>query len=424
MTTVSTFSPQIVSEFWGIIACCFFLPVLPKKNHFIIKTIAAACLYFLCVAAMIHFQIIWYIQLTLKFLLFAFFLSAGTKCSIYSAFYFSCWIYDITYLGFQIKCLLDKQLGSSATVLDSFVIGIPVYLGIYFIFYFTVIVPMFQTSQLPVNRRQMILALVTIAPFLFISNTIYVYADFFADTFFGILCCFFIFICSTIILYLERTTFIHNDMVQEYRFMQHIFAQRSAQYALSKETIDIINRKCHDMKHQLTALEHISDDAVRSEYIHQVKSSVNIYDSVYHTGNDTLDTLLTEKGLVCQNRNIIIKCMADAAKLDFMNPVDIYTLFGNALDNAIEYVSSIKDCDRRMISVEIREKQSMLFISIENFLDHDLLFKNGLPVSTKNDTINHGFGTKSMRYTVEKYHGHMTIQTENHMFTLNFLFTL
>lgn len=423
-TLLSFLSAQIATDLRGVIACYFFLPVLPRKKYFFLKTAIASCFYFLCVAVMIQFQIIWYVQLIIKFLLFTLVFLSGTQCSLYTGFYLSCFVYDIIYLCFQINCLIHKLFPSTLGAYGNFLLSAVIYLGIDILFYFLVIRRMFGEDTLPVNRRQTILALVTIIPFLFMSNSIYAYADYFADSFIGVLCCVFIFICCTILLYLERATFLHNEMVQQYQFMQHVFAQRSAQYELSKETIDIINRKCHDMKHQLSALQHISDDEMRSDYINQVKSSITIYDSLFHTGNETLDTLLSEKGLVCQNRNITIKCIADAAKLDFMNPVDLYTLFGNALDNAMEYVSTIQEPERRIISIEIREKQSMLFVSIENFLDEQLDFQNGLPVSTKNDNMNHGFGTKSIRYTVEKYHGHMTISATNHMFTMNFLFSL
>ena len=54
------------------------------------------------------------------------------------------------------------------------------------------------------------------------------------------------------------------------------------------------------------------------------------------TGNEILDTILTEKSLICENSGIHINCVADGSLLAFMNPVDLYTLFGNALDNAIE----------------------------------------------------------------------------------------
>lgn len=58
--------------------------------------------------------------------------------------------------------------------------------------------------------------------------------------------------------------------------------------------------------------------------------------TLVHTGNDALDAILSEKGLACEQGGIAFRCMADGAAVGFMAPTDIYSLFGNALDNAIE----------------------------------------------------------------------------------------
>ena len=111
----------------------------------------------------------------------------------------------------------------------------------------------------------------------------------------------------------------------------------------SAENVDLINRKCHDLKHQIAALRRISDRREREESIQALEQSVMIYDSVVKTGNDILDTVLTEKSLLCESRGITLTCVADGDCLDFMDGVDIYTIFGNALDNAIESVTPLDD---------------------------------------------------------------------------------
>lgn len=59
---------------------------------------------------------------------------------------------------------------------------------------------------------------------------------------------------------------------------------------------------------------------------------------------------------------IILNCMADGACLDFMDAVDIYTIFGNALDNAIESVSKLEDPEQRMISVMVFSRADLIFL--------------------------------------------------------------
>lgn len=68
-----------------------------------------------------------------------------------------------------------------------------------------------------------------------------------------------------------------------------------AQQKSAKEAIDIINIKCHDLKHQIGALAKMDDPLARSKYLQEVSEAVSIYDAVYHTGNKALDYILREK---------------------------------------------------------------------------------------------------------------------------------
>ena len=140
------------------------------------------------------------------------------------------------------------------------------------------------------------------------------------------------------------------------------------------------------------------------------------------TGNEVLDTVLTEKSLFCEASGIQANCVADGHLLDFMDPVDLYTIFGNALDNAIESVSAIEDRTRRIIDVQVFSEKQMLVIQIINPIGQELTFDaEGLPVSTKEPNGYHGFGLRSIRHTAEKYGGFMTVKAEDGVFYLRLL---
>jgi sensor histidine kinase regulating citrate/malate metabolism len=110
--------------------------------------------------------------------------------------------------------------------------------------------------------------------------------------------------------------------------------------------------------------------------------------------------------------------VADGKQLEFIDPVDLYTILGNAIDNAIEAVRKLEEPDHRVVSVTIYAKQHMSVLQIENYYEGELHFAGGLPVSSKQDHRYHGFGVKSIRSTVEKYGGSISIDTENHIFLL------
>ena len=229
-----------------------------------------------------------------------------------------------------------------------------------------------------------------------------------------------LFCCVFVLLYeAEGQKEIH--LLAEVRAEQRIRRQMKAEYELSRETIDIINRKSHDLKHQIAALRLVSSPEEREASLREVERSVQIYDMAADTGNQVLDTVLTEKGLICQNDHIAWTCMARGSGLDFISPVDLYTLLGNALDNAIESSRNIADQDRRVIRVTVRESHGAVFFQIENFYEQPLSMTDGLPRTTKDDEENHGFGLQSIRAITERYDGTMDIETEDGRFLLTIL---
>ena len=99
--------------------------------------------------------------------------------------------------------------------------------------------------------------------------------------------------------------------------------------------------------------------------------------------------------------------------------MDIYTLLGNALDNAIEAVSKYKEIEKRVVSLTISAKESFLCIQTNNYYEGKLEFKDGLPISTKKrNRAYHGFGMKSMKHLSEKYGGTMVASLDNGIFML------
>lgn len=132
------------------------------------------------------------------------------------------------------------------------------------------------------------------------------------------------FYCITL-LYLQNTLFKKSSMRKELEMIQLLWHQQKSQYQISKETIDLINRKCHDLKHQVRALRTLSSEEEKEKQISEIEDSVGIYSAIVHTGNEILDVILSEKSLRCEDREIHINCVADGSLLSFMNPVDLYT---------------------------------------------------------------------------------------------------
>jgi sensor histidine kinase regulating citrate/malate metabolism len=152
-----------------------------------------------------------------------------------------------------------------------------------------------------------------------------------------------------------------------------------------------------------------------------MERAISVFESQNKTGNSVLDTVLTGKSLQCGEYNINFTCVADGTLLDFMEALDICSIFGNALDNAIESVKELADSEKRLIRLAVFSQNDFLMLRIENYYEGNLQFEDDLPLTTKKDKQMHGYGLKSIRSAAEKYGGTMSIKTDDNWFTINVL---
>ena len=274
-----------------------------------------------------------------------------------------------------------------------------------------------EKGQYQIGPRQMVSAWV----FCIMSENLFIYAK--VDPGAALFNIVLQFYCITL-LYLQSALFKKSSMRKELETIQLLWHQQKGQYQLSKETIELINHKCHDLKHQVQAIRAVKDEKERETYLEKIEKSVQIYSAIVRTGNEILDTILTEKSLICEKSGIHINCVADGSLLAFMNPVDLYTLFGNALDNAIEAVRKLESKEKRVIDIMLYERQSFLMLQIVNPMCGEVKFEDGLPLTTKAKNGYHGYGMKSMLHTIQKYEGHLTTEVKNGCFYFNVMLPL
>lgn len=223
-----------------------------------------------------------------------------------------------------------------------------------------------------------------------------------------------------VLLYLEGEMFKKSHIRQELEVMNLLYQKEREQYFLAKENIELINQKCHDLKHQIRALRK-GDKEELDKYLKEIENSVEIYEAIVKTGNEVFDTILTEKSLHCRAKQIQVSCVADGSQMDFIDTIDLYALLGNAMDNAIEAVEQFREPEKRQIDVMIYRQQRFLVIHIMNPLPQSLVYKEGLPVTTKADKSFHGFGLRSMKMIVKKYEGFLSVSEEDGCFSLKML---
>ncbi len=198
--------------------------------------------------------------------------------------------------------------------------------------------------------------------------------------------------------------------------MRELVHQQRMQYEASKESAQLVNEKYHDLKHLLQSFR----GTVPQEQLDQLKQSIAAYERPANSGNEVLDVLLAEKIGICQQRGIVLTCSLGKTDFSFVEELDLYSLFQNALNNAINAVSALPEGTERFISLSTVRDGNMLTIHMENPCGEDITFVEGLP-QTKNDPDWHGFGMKSMNRIAGKYNGMLTAEQRGRVFFLDIL---
>lgn len=223
-----------------------------------------------------------------------------------------------------------------------------------------------------------------------------------------------------VMLYLEGELFKKSQLIQEKEILDFLYRNQKEQYQLSKENIALINQKCHDLKHQIRALRNAKKEEL-DRYLGEIEESVEIYEAIVKTGNDVLDTILTEKSLYCKKHGIQVTCVTDGSQMGFIDTIDLYAILGNAMDNAIEAVGKIREKEKRQIDVMIHRQHNFLVMNIMNPMAEQLVYEDGIPLTTKKDKRSHGFGLRSIRQILKKYDGFLTVSEEDGCFSLKML---
>lgn len=207
----------------------------------------------------------------------------------------------------------------------------------------------------------------------------------------------------------------------ELEAMDSLLNRQYEQFKLAEANNETMHRIYHDLKHQIAFIKTEQDEQKKASYIAEMEKAVSLHEAEAVTGNSVLDIILTNKNLTCAENGITMTCFADATGLERLDVMDICSIFGNAIDNAIEYEIRQNEPDQRLIKVMVYQENHFLLIRVENFCRERIPLANGLPETSKKDARYHGYGLKSIRRAAEKYNGSMILSQEDDWFALTVL---
>ena len=278
--------------------------------------------------------------------------------------------------------------------------------------------------QLEINRQELLVAIIIAAAVFAFSNLSFILSDtpfsagVTADVFYVRTL---VDIAGIMVLYVYQSRICELLAEKELGNIQSMLKAQYDKYRNYQTTFDMINMKYHDLKHQIAGLRADMTSEERQKWIDTMEQELESYRPELQTGSSVLDTIIAGKMMTCSNNNIKITCVADGNILDFMHVADICTIFGNALDNAIESVSLIEDVEKRLIHLTLATKKNFVMIRVGDYCEGTMKLRDGYPVTTKADKSAHGFGIKSIKYTVEKYRGTVTFDVNKNWFELRIL---
>ena len=215
---------------------------------------------------------------------------------------------------------------------------------------------------------------------------------------------------------------VNQKYVNEKELLQ--FQQQSdmqKQYMDNVKQMDEQVRKIrHDMSNQLnvvnTFLEENNYDKAR-EYLKKYVGRAIAKERFVNTDNDIVNAVINSKILYCKNNGIKIHTTVQKS-MKKIDDIDICSLLGNLLDNAIEAELKL-DQDDRYIVLEILTDDATMSIFLKNRIGAPVLENNTDMETTKSDFKNHGFGTKIISKIVKKYNGFLDYSEEEDFFCCN-----
>ena len=161
-----------------------------------------------------------------------------------------------------------------------------------------------------------------------------------------------------------------------------------------------MEKNIKEIYHDLRNFCLLSDE----EYISKIlKEKIGHYEIFYPTNNEFLDIVVADKLQEAYNRGINIECDVDFTEGDFIDPLDICSIFGNILDNAIEAADAIEE-EEKYIFFYINSRGNFINVILRNSIKRGVVLNEDFTTTKKNKGF-HGYGTPNVRRALSKYNG-------------------
>lgn len=181
----------------------------------------------------------------------------------------------------------------------------------------------------------------------------------------------------------------------------------------------------HDFrKHMMCVIFMLEEESFSDaeNYIRNLTDKFNETVPLYKTGNYIADSILSDKAQECKDKGISFKFTGVIPEKN-LNPLELCTILSNSLENAIEACVKVSESSPQ-IRMASDFKNNYWYVKIVNTSDSDIEIKNNNILTTKSDSLNHGFGLQNIKDVVNKHKGEFRIAQIDGEFTLEITMNL
>ena len=174
----------------------------------------------------------------------------------------------------------------------------------------------------------------------------------------------------------------------------------------------------HDLHNHIEAIYQCliqGDTREAIRYCEDLRTPVREISQTVWTGDKALDYLISSKMSMAEQEHIKTKVNIEYPHNTNIRSVDLTTILGNLLDNALEAAEAAPE-DLRFLNLTIRRINAMLIIKVENGYGNAPAEHDGKLVTSKTDKASHGWGLKSVQTAADRYDGTITTDYKNGVF--------
>ncbi len=172
----------------------------------------------------------------------------------------------------------------------------------------------------------------------------------------------------------------------------------------------------HDIKNNLNIIANLINDGHYEEALQYIEEYENVdlsRKTYVYTNDAALNALLHSKYKICDDNNIKLTCIVDKY-ISGYKTIDLCKIVYNLLDNAIEYECTLSE--ERYIYISIKQQDEYIYVCVKNRIKESVLNNNPKLISTKNDKINHGQGSKIVSNIIKRRDGTCEYSEDNNYF--------